>query len=113
MSPAGVQHRQGSHHDLAVQPPTPETVLGDFDDASFTYNGVTTRFYRDGDLYKVRTDGEDGKLTDYTVKHVFESTRCSSTCCPCPAAACRHRVSRLGCAACRPGRAALVSPVPG
>ncbi|MCB1854144.1 MAG: hypothetical protein KDI05_04650, partial [Halieaceae bacterium] len=62
---------QGSHHDLAMQLPTPETVLGDFDDASFTYNGVTTRFYRDGDLFKVRTDGEDGKLADYTVKYVF------------------------------------------
>ena len=62
---------QGSHHDLAMQLPTPETVLGNFDDASFTYNGVTTRFFRDGEDYKVRTDGEDGKLTDFTVKYVF------------------------------------------
>lgn len=62
---------QGSHHDLAMQLPTPETVLGDFDDASFTYNGVTTRFFREGDKFKVRTDGEDGKLTDFTVEYVF------------------------------------------
>jgi tetratricopeptide (TPR) repeat protein len=62
---------QGSHHDLAMQLPTPETVLGDFNDASFSYNGVTTRFYREGDDYKVRTDGEDGKLSDFTVKYVF------------------------------------------
>jgi tetratricopeptide (TPR) repeat protein len=62
---------QGSHHDLAMQVPTPETVLGDFNDATFTYNGVTTRFYREGEEYKVRTDGEDGKLTDFTVKYVF------------------------------------------
>jgi len=62
---------RGSHHDLAMQLPTPETVLGDFDDASFTYNGVTTRFYREGDAYRVRTDGEDGKLTDFTVAYVF------------------------------------------
>ena len=61
----------GSHHDLAMQLPTPETVLGNFNDATFTYNGVTTRFYREGELYKVRTDGEDGKLTDFTVKYVF------------------------------------------
>ena len=33
--------------------------------------GVTTRFYREGEDYKVRTDGEDGKLADFTVKYVF------------------------------------------
>tara|TARA_R110002110_G_scaffold205066_7_gene417146 strand:- start:287832 stop:290096 length:2265 start_codon:yes stop_codon:yes gene_type:complete len=62
---------QGSHHDLAMQLPSPETVLGDFDDAEFVYNGITTRFYRQGDTYRVRTDGEDGKLEDFTVKYVF------------------------------------------
>jgi predicted CXXCH cytochrome family protein len=61
----------GSHHDLAMQLPTDESVLGDFNDASFTYGGVTTRFYRDGDSFIVRTDGEDGELTDYPVKYVF------------------------------------------
>lgn len=67
------EHRewQGSHHDLAMQLPTPETVLGNFNDATFTRGGVTTRFYRDGEDYKVRTDGEDGKLADFTVKYVF------------------------------------------
>jgi tetratricopeptide (TPR) repeat protein len=62
---------QGSHHDLAMQLPTPETVLGNFNDATFTKDGVTTLFFRDGEQYKVRTDGEDGKLTDFTVKYVF------------------------------------------
>jgi tetratricopeptide (TPR) repeat protein len=64
-------HWHGSDHDLAMQEPTAETVLGDFNDASFTYNGVTTRFFRRGDDYVVRTDGEDGKLADFTVKYVF------------------------------------------
>ena len=62
---------QGSHHDLAMQLPTEATVLGDFDDASFTYNGVATRFYRRGDSFMVRTDGEDGKLQDFEVAYVF------------------------------------------
>ncbi|MEH6637601.1 MAG: multiheme c-type cytochrome, partial [Halioglobus sp.] len=62
---------QGSHHDLAMQLPTPATVLGDFNDASFTYNRITTRFFRDGDKFMVRTDGEDGKLTDFQVSYVF------------------------------------------
>jgi predicted CXXCH cytochrome family protein len=62
---------QGSHHDLAMQKPSPDTVLGDFDDASFDYFGVKTRFFmRDGN-YMVRTDGPDGAPTDYQVAWVF------------------------------------------
>lgn len=61
----------GSHHDLAMQVPSAATVLGDFDDATFAYNGITTRFYRDGDRFMVRTDGEDGQLRDYPVEYVF------------------------------------------
>jgi len=64
----------GSHHDLAMQLPSPETVLGDFDNASFTYNGITTRFFRKGGKYMVNTDGEDGKLRDFEVAYVFGVT---------------------------------------
>ena len=62
---------QGSHHDLAMQLPTAETVLGDFDNATFTYNGITTTFYHKGDKYFVRTDGADGALTEFPVDYVF------------------------------------------
>lgn len=62
---------EGSHHDLAMQLPDEESVLGDFDDASFTYNGVTTRFFRKGDKYLVNTDGENGELQDFEVAYVF------------------------------------------
>ena len=62
---------RGSHHDLAMQLPSPETVLGNFDNTAFTHDGVTTRFYREGDRYMVRTDGEDGKLQDFPVEYVF------------------------------------------
>ena len=62
---------QGSHHDLAMQLPSEQTVLGNFDDTSVTFNGVTSRFYRDGERYMVRTDGENGKLTDFPVEYVF------------------------------------------
>lgn len=62
---------QGSHHDLAMQDATPATVLGNFDGATFTYNGITSRFtVRDG-KYVVRTDGPDGQLADFTVAYVF------------------------------------------
>ena len=60
-----------SHHDLAMQAPSETAVLGNFKQASFKYNGVTTRFYRRGGRYWVRTDGPDGKLQDYPVQYVF------------------------------------------
>ncbi|HEY6131481.1 MAG TPA: HEAT repeat domain-containing protein, partial [Halioglobus sp.] len=62
---------RGSHHDLAMQLPGPDTVLGNFDNASFTYNGTTTRFFRRGDKFVVNTDGEDGKARDFEVAYVF------------------------------------------
>lgn len=62
---------EGSHHDLAMQLPTSDTVLGDFDNATFTYNGITSKFYKRDDKFYVSTDGEDGKLTEYPVAYVF------------------------------------------
>ena len=62
---------QGSHHDRAMETPSGTTVLGDFADAEVTFGGVTSRFYRDGDRFMVRTDGPDGTLRDYAVKYTF------------------------------------------
>jgi len=61
----------GSHHDQAMQPADDKTVLGDFNDASFTYVNVTSEFYRRDGAYYVRTDGADGKLGEYKVKYTF------------------------------------------
>lgn len=60
-----------SHHDLAMQLPTADTVLGNFDDATFVYNGVTTTFYTKDEQYFIRTDGETGKLQEFPVDYVF------------------------------------------
>ena len=62
---------QNSHHDLAMQEPADDTVLGDFDGATFTRRGVTTTFSRDGDSFIIRTAGEDGTLQDFPVRYVF------------------------------------------
>lgn len=62
---------QNSHHDLAMQEPADDTVLGDFDGATFTRRGVTTTFSRDGDSFIIRTAGEDGSLQDFPVRYVF------------------------------------------
>ena len=61
----------GSHHDLAMQEATAETVLGDFDGATFTHFGVTSRFFmRDGRFF-VNTEGADGRLADFEVAYTF------------------------------------------
>jgi len=61
----------GSHHDRAMDEATEETVLGDFDDATHEWYGVTSTFYREDGKFMVRTEGPDGKLADYEVLYVF------------------------------------------
>ena len=61
----------GSHHDLAMQEATPETVLGDFDDASFTRDGVTSRFFRRGDRFFVDTEGPDGAPANFELTYTL------------------------------------------
>lgn len=61
----------GSHHDRALEIPSSETVLGNFNNAQFSYNGVSTTFTRKGADYFVRTDGPDGTLRDYRVAYTI------------------------------------------
>ncbi len=65
------QRWQGSQHAQAMQPATEPTVLGDFKDASFTYDGVTSTFFRRDGKFMARTDGPDGKLQDYEIAYTF------------------------------------------
>ncbi|WP_191621384.1 tetratricopeptide repeat protein [Marinihelvus fidelis] len=61
----------GSHHDLAMQHASDESVLGDFNDAVVTVQGVTSRFFRrDGDFF-VNTEGPDGQLADFKISYTF------------------------------------------
>ncbi len=50
-----------SHHDLAMDLATDETVLGDFNDATLEHDGLTNRMFRDGERFMVHTEGEDGR----------------------------------------------------
>lgn len=61
----------GSHHDLAMQPADASTVLGNFDNASFSKDGVTSTFSRRDGGYYVRTDGPDGQLHEYRIAYTF------------------------------------------
>lgn len=62
---------QGSHHDLAMQMATEDTVLGDFDNTTITHHDIESKFFRDGDKFMVNTEGPDGVLQDFEIKYVF------------------------------------------
>ena len=61
----------GSHHDLAMQVPSEETVLGDFSGVTFNYYGRPTTFVTRDDAYFVTTEGQDGELHDYRIAYTF------------------------------------------
>jgi tetratricopeptide (TPR) repeat protein len=68
---AEYRHWQDSQHAKAMQPAVEQTVLGDFDDASFTYADITSTFFRRDGKFMARTDGPDGKLEDYEIAYTF------------------------------------------
>ena len=68
------QSWQGSHHDLAMQHANKATMLGDFNNAEFTANGVTSRFFTKDGKFWVNTDGADGSMQDFEIKYTFGLT---------------------------------------
>ena len=60
-----------SQHKAAMQHATDTTVLGNFNDASFDYYGVHSRFFRKDRKFLVETDGADSKLAVFEVKYTF------------------------------------------
>ena len=62
---------QGSHHDWAMKVVSAETVLGDFNDAVFSHQGVTSTFsIKDGGYY-VHTQGADAVYQDFKIDYTF------------------------------------------
>lgn len=60
-----------SDHMKAMMVATDSTVLGDFNDVTYTADGVTSTFFkRDGKFY-INTEGHDGKNEDFEVKYTF------------------------------------------
>jgi predicted CXXCH cytochrome family protein len=68
---AQAQLWRGSQHKHAMDHATDKSVLGDFNDASFDYFGVRSRFFRKDGKFLVETDGPDGKLATFEVKYTF------------------------------------------
>lgn len=61
----------GSQHQLAMQNATAETVLGDFEDATFSDGRVTSRFFRKDGEFFVHTEGPDGVYADFAVRYTL------------------------------------------
>ena len=62
---------RASQHKHAMDHATDKSVLGDFNDASFDYYGVRSRFFREHGKFFVETDGPEGKLATFEVKYTF------------------------------------------
>ncbi len=60
-----------SHHDLAMQPATDETVLGDFEDRGFDHAGEQFRFFRREGGFFVHALGPDAEPADFEVAYTF------------------------------------------
>lgn len=65
---------QGSHHDWAMRLPYDSTVLGDFNNVSFTADGEEYYFFKEDTSYYVRTYNDKGVLTDYAIAYTFGVT---------------------------------------
>jgi tetratricopeptide (TPR) repeat protein len=61
----------GSDHDRAMDPATPQFVLGDFNDRELEHFGVTSRMSHKGDKFYVATDNREGRMETFEVKYVL------------------------------------------
>ncbi len=58
-----------SDHAWAMKEPTPESMLGDFNDTSFTHMGVTSRFFQKDGGYFIETEGASGKPETFQIRY--------------------------------------------
>ncbi len=61
---------RGSHHDLAWTLPSDGHVLGDFDNASFEHEGITSHFTTEAGRYFIETEDASGQMTRFEVMGV-------------------------------------------
>ncbi len=64
---------QGSHHDLAMDEATGETVLGDFNNVVYDdpHNNTSSRFFREQGKFYVETEGPNGLAGIFEITHTF------------------------------------------
>jgi len=62
---------QGSDHDLAMAVADETSVLGDFNNTTFTHMGVESRFFKKEDRFYVNTEGPGGGTGDFEIQYTF------------------------------------------
>jgi predicted CXXCH cytochrome family protein len=62
---------RGSDHDRAMDVASDSTVFGDFDNATFSRDGVTARFYRRDGRFFVYTQGPGGVPGEFEISYTF------------------------------------------
>src|SRR6186713_603407 len=65
---------QQSHHFMAMQPANDSTVVGDFNNKTFSGDGMTSKFFKKDGKFFINTQGDDGVNHDYEVKYIFGFT---------------------------------------
>lgn len=60
-----------SQHRSAMQEANESTVLGDFNNATFSKDSTESTFFKTDGKYWVRTEGPDGKLADFQIRYTF------------------------------------------
>jgi len=60
-----------SHHALAMQTAGDASVLGNFNNAQFASDGMTSSFFKKDSKFYVHTEGPDGKPQDYALPYTF------------------------------------------
>jgi tetratricopeptide (TPR) repeat protein len=63
-----------SHHAQAMAEANDSTVVGDFNNTTFSSKGFTSKFYKEGDKYFVNTVGPEGEMDDFEVVYTFGIT---------------------------------------
>jgi tetratricopeptide (TPR) repeat protein len=61
----------GSHHDRAMEEPSPASVLGDFSGTTFEGHGLWARFRREGEVYWIDTRTGNEPARSYRVRYTF------------------------------------------
>lgn len=60
-----------SDHFKAMQIPTEQSVLGNFNNAVYSADGITSRFFKKNGKFFINTQGNDGKYADFEVVYTF------------------------------------------
>lgn len=60
-----------SDHDWSMREATAASVLGNFDDVTFSEAGVQARFFRRAGQFFVHTEGADGRSADFPIRYTF------------------------------------------